>query len=150
MNLLEFLSFLIPYIFAIAFISPLSKGVNKTASESGIGIAAIATALKVKVAMAVCANDLFLFNLNTSISFFAACIPSGISSYVISISSVIPSCATNCSSSISYIIATTGIIPFRFLVFFCFSNTSLTICIFLSRSGFEYDFVITTIIGTDG
>ena len=80
MNLLEFLSFLIPYIFAIAFISPLSKGVNNTASESGIGIAAIATALKVKVAIAVCANDLFLFSLNTSMSFFAACIPSGISS----------------------------------------------------------------------
>ena len=40
--------------------------------------------------------------------------------------------------------------PFRFFVFFCFSNTSLTICIFLSRSGLEYDFVITTIIGTEG
>jgi len=79
-NLLEFLSFLMPYIFAKEFISPISKGDNNTASESGIGIAAIATALKVKVAMAVCANDLFLFSLNASISFFAACIPSGIKS----------------------------------------------------------------------
>ena len=75
MNLLEFLSFLIPYIFAIAFISPLSKGVNKTASESGIGIAAIATALSVKVAIAVCANDLFLFNLKASMSFLPPAFP---------------------------------------------------------------------------
>ena len=79
-NLLEFLSFLMPYIFAKEFISPISKGDNNTASESGIGIAAIATALKVKVTMTVCANDLFLFSLNTSMSFFAACIPSGIKS----------------------------------------------------------------------
>ena len=71
---------MIPYIFAKEFISPISKGDNNAASESGIGIAAIATALSVKVAMAVCANDLFLFNLNASISFLAACIPSGISS----------------------------------------------------------------------
>ena len=77
-NLLEFLLFSIPYILAIVFISPTSKGDNNTASENGIGIAPIPIALTVNAVIAVCANDLLRFNLNNSTSFFAACIPSGI------------------------------------------------------------------------
>ena len=37
----------------------------------------------------------------------------------------------------------------RFLSIRCPANACRTICTFSSRSGFEYDFVITVMIGTD-
>lgn len=103
----------------------------------------------VAVPIMPCVKTLFLFNLYFAISFSAAFIPSGNALFDTSINFSIPYGGAQISSSMKYASAITGIMSRSLFVLFEYlSRTFFTIWVLASLSILEYDFVITTIMGT--